>query len=157
MERFSTPNLRAKHAIQSPDKSLVGKDFTICDIQKCKERFLKSSLYQYYSCFWVVELYNTVFTLPCLKSGCIMDIQQSPCVLFSSDLCCSRSVILGPRPVLLLVSTGYTGHWSHQFGDGSSQCLLCPGTDQHTVQKQAFLTAVIFTEGSCPPTFMWLW
>ncbi|KAG7217489.1 hypothetical protein INR49_021414 [Caranx melampygus] len=52
------------------------------------------------------------------------------------------------------VSHCYTGHWGHQFGDGSSQCLLCPGTDQHTIQKQAFLTAVFFTEECFLPTFM---
>lgn len=37
---------------------------------------------------------------------------------------------------------GYTGHWGHQFGDGSSQRLLCPGTDKHSIQKPAFLRAV---------------
>ncbi|MEQ2273647.1 pre-rRNA processing protein ftsj3 [Xenotaenia resolanae] len=41
------------------------------------------------------------------------------------------------------VSVCFTGHWCHQPGDGSSQCLLCPGTDQHAVQKQAFLNTVI--------------
>lgn len=39
--------------------------------------------------------------------------------------------------------TGYTGHWGHQFGDSSSKCLFCPGTDQHTITKQALLKAVI--------------
>ncbi|KAA8589575.1 hypothetical protein FQN60_012940 [Etheostoma spectabile] len=54
----------------------------------------------------------------------------------------------------VLSISGYTGHWGYQFGDGSSQCLLCPGTDQHTFQKQAFLTAVFFTEGCCLPSSM---
>lgn len=67
------------------------------------------------------------------------------------------TVIFSQPPPLRFVFTGYTGHWGHQFGDGSSQCLLCPGTDQHSIQKQAFLTAVLFTAGCCLPTFMRLW
>lgn len=47
----------------------------------------------------------------------------------------------------VFASTGYTGHWGHQFSDSSSQRLLCSWTDQHTIQKQAFLT----------PVFMQLW
>lgn len=64
--------------------------------------------------------------------------------------------MLSPRPVLFLVSAGFTGHGGHQSGDGSSQCLLCPGADQHTVQKQAFLNSEICTAGCRSPAFMQL-
>lgn len=51
-----------------------------------------------------------------------------------------------------LFSTGYEGHWGHQFSDSSSECLFCPGTDQHAIPKQALLKAVILTVLHCLPT-----
>lgn len=72
------------------------------------------------------------------------------------SLVTSSLVILVSPPHHLFVSTGYTGHWGHQFGDGSSECLLCSGTDQHAITKQALLKAVICTGGRRLPTFMHL-
>ncbi|XP_029684787.1 phospholipase A and acyltransferase 1 isoform X3 [Takifugu rubripes] len=56
----------------------------------------------------------------------------------------------------LLGSNCHTGHWGHQFGDCCSECFLSPGTDQHTIQEQAFLTAAFTTSECFHPTFMLL-